>query len=60
MTVQLVKGTYVFSCDGCSEENETYESVFSHALEKAKEDGFLPKREDGKWFHYCGDCYEHD
>lgn len=61
MTLQRVKGLYVFTCDGhrCNESLETDTDDFGDALIifQATTDWHRDK-EGANWVHYCEDCYE--
>ena len=49
------KGKHVFQCDGpgCSEVIETNEDDFKEALKTMRTEGWLARRRDEKWEHFC-------
>ncbi len=52
---------YTISCDNsrCSKEETYYTNDWHKALSKAKGDGWLPRKIDDEWGHYCDQgCFE--
>jgi hypothetical protein len=60
MTIERIKGKISFFCDleSCDEGLETDEADFQDAKWKADDEGWLFRRRDGEWKHYC--CAAHE
>lgn len=56
MTTHRDSGGIVFQCDGCEDTYETHDKVFETAWLDAKGDGWIARKLDGEWVHYCPDC----
>lgn len=49
--------TFEVSCDGCdfSEEYEV-DDGWDELMEQMKKDGWVSRKVEGDWEHYCSDC----
>lgn len=48
----------VTECDNCGERFETEDVSWAEHREEAKESGFICKKVDDRWMHFCSEeCY---
>ena len=50
-------GSLTVYCDGCTDFVDTIEDSFSEAWLDAKREGWSQLSEDGRFVHYCPDCW---
>ena len=53
-------GPFVIQCDECSETEELFGSTFEYALADARSRGYVVRKEDQTWTHYCRNCNRAD
>jgi len=60
MTGERIKGKVAFHCDlkGCNEGIETDSGDFTTALNEARAEGWLTRKRDDVWKHFC--CQTHE
>lgn len=46
----------MFVCDGCGEAEQTGSTDFQEALAEVKQAGWIAKKENNEWQHFCKDC----
>jgi hypothetical protein len=53
MSIERTYGEITIVCDGCGDGIDTLETDFDQALTSAKAVGWVPRKVDGEWKHYC-------
>jgi len=60
MTAERIKGKVALQCDlkGCHDGLETSSGDFTTALNEARQEGWVTRKRDDGWKHFC--CQRHE